>query len=193
MILCATRGWWEYRTAMFWVGMIVWEIVDEVSSKHVPWAVRMTGPATAIVILGAIGRTALMLEKPDTGMIPLMLCRTIITAITLSAFLWIAYFGPVWWKRVLSADQLRRLGAASYSFYLTHGFAIKAFRFGVIPWLGSAAHLTVVFWIGQLVGLIASVAIAVAVHSMVEEPLANVASAYFRSPDRRMQERPIAA
>jgi peptidoglycan/LPS O-acetylase OafA/YrhL len=48
VILCASRGWWEYRTGLFWVGMIVWEIVDEVSSNHVAWAVRMTGPATAI-------------------------------------------------------------------------------------------------------------------------------------------------
>ena len=191
--LCATRGWWEYRTGLFWVGMIVWEIFDGVGSKHGAWARRMTGPATAIVIIGAVGRTVLMIERPDTGIIPLMLWRTIITAITLSAFLWIAYFGPVWWKRVLSTGQLRRLGAASYSFYLTHGFAIKAFRFGIIPWLGSAAQINVVFWIGQLGGLIAGIAIAVAVHSWVEEPLANVASAYFRAPVNRTQEHPIAA
>jgi len=193
IVLCATRGWWEYRTGLFWVGMIVWEIVDEVSSKHAAWAVRITRPATVIVALGVVGRTVLMLKSPNTGIIPLTLCRTIITAITLSAFLWIAYFGPVWWKGLLSSDHLRRLGAASYSFYLTHGFAIKAFRFGVIPWLGSAAQLTVVFWIGQVVGLIASVAIAVGVHKLVEQPLANLASAYFRSPKRGIQERPIAA
>jgi len=167
-------GWWEPRTTAFWIGMALSEAIEGMSGQQQTWAVRLVTPAAGVAIGGLLLRTVLMLEKPDTGVVPLMLLRTAITSATLFWFVWVAYFGPEWWKRLLSSSQLRHLGSASYSFYLTHGLAVKAFRFGIVPWLGPAAASTeVVFWMSQVSGLWLAIVIARIVCRFVENPLSK--------------------
>jgi peptidoglycan/LPS O-acetylase OafA/YrhL len=92
---------------------------------------------------------------------------------------WVAYFGPEWWKRALSSRHLCQLGAISYSFYLTHGFAVKAFRFGVIPWLGATAAEPVVFWTSQFAALALAVFVARVFYALLEQPLSKRTLALF--------------
>src|SRR5258708_7582096 len=158
-------AWWERRTAIFWVGMALWEVIEGMSHHRRSWAIRLSVPAAALVVLGVLVRTALMLNRPDTGAIPITLWRTLITSVTLAASVWVAYFGPDWWKRLLASPQLSHLGMASYSFYLTHGSAVKIFRFWIIPWLGPAGGSPLVFWTGQVSGLCLSVFIARVVYT----------------------------
>ncbi len=168
--------WWEPRTTVFWIGMALWEAIDGMSGHRQTWATRLVTPAVGIAIGGVLLRTALMLDKPDTGVVSLMLLRAAITSVVLFWFVWVACFGPEWWKRLLSSSQLRKLGAASYSFYLTHGFAVKAFRFGVVPWLGPAvAGTESVFWMSQASGLVLAIMIARIVYRFVENPLSKLA------------------
>jgi exopolysaccharide production protein ExoZ len=174
-------GLWERRTAILWTGMALWEAVDAMSGELRAWAVRLTTPAAIIAILGVLARTNLMLYKPTTGIVPLLVYRAGITSVTLSAFVWVVYFGPQWWKDLLSGPRLRRMGTASYSFYLTHGFALKVFKFGVIPILGPLAAAPIVFWICQITGLALSIAIARGVHLLIENPLSQLTQEKFRS------------
>jgi len=169
-----STGWWQPRTAIFWVGMALSEAVGAMSGERLAWATRLTAPAAVVTILGVWLRTDLMMRR-DPLIAPLAVERFMITAVTLFAFIWVAYFGPQWWKHLLSGQQLRKLGAASYSFYLTHGFAVKAFSFGIIPWLGTAARMQLVFGASQIVGLALSIAIARVVYTMVESPLSKLA------------------
>jgi peptidoglycan/LPS O-acetylase OafA/YrhL len=189
-ILWAAAGegfaWWEGRTAAFWVGMALWEVVEAMMHRRKNWAIRLSGPAAALVVIGVLARTILMLRRPDTGVIRLMLWETMITSITLSALVWVAYFGPEWWKRALSSRFLCQLGAISYSFYLVHGVAVKAFRYGVIPWLGANAAKPVVFWMSQFTGLALAIFVARAFHVLVEQPLSKQTAAMFNrlKPDQ---------
>jgi peptidoglycan/LPS O-acetylase OafA/YrhL len=169
-------GWWEPRTAIFWTGMALSEVIGAVTLTQARFAaaMRLSVWAAVITMLGAGLRTWMMMGRPDTGMVPFLVLRFIITSVTLCAFVWVAYFGPEWWKRLLSGPQLTRLGAASYSFYLTHGFSLKAFRYGIFPWLGDAVRLEPVFWISQIAGLALAIAIARVVYAFVELPLASM-------------------
>ena len=87
--------------------------------------------------------------------------------------MWVAYFGPDWWKRLLSAAPLRQLGATSYAFYLTHGFALKVIRFGTIPLLGALADNPLVFWTNLGLGLALAIWTARLVYDLIENPLAT--------------------
>jgi peptidoglycan/LPS O-acetylase OafA/YrhL len=167
-------GCWEARTAIFWVGMALSEAVGGLQRGRRTWATNLVAWAAAIAILGVWLRTDLMLSKP-TGIVSVPLLRLVLTTVTLSAFLWVAFFGPQWWKRLLSGRRLGQLGAASYSFYLTHGFAIKAFHYGIIPWLGSAASEPLVFWASQFVGLALSIGIARLTYVLIERPISELA------------------
>jgi exopolysaccharide production protein ExoZ len=169
-----STGWWPRRTNIFFIGMALYEAIEGMRREKMGSATRLTTAAMAVVLLGVCLRTCLMLYLPQTGRVPLLLLRNIITSVTLFAFVWVAYFGPEWWKRLLSGTHLRKLGAASYSFYLTHGFAVKAFRYGIIPWLGAAAGTPLVFSACQLIGLALSIAIARGVYTYVESPLSLV-------------------
>lgn len=169
-----TSGLWQTRTVAFWVGMVLLEVVEAFSGAWIELASKLVLPAAVIAILGFWLRTDLMLRKPDTGPIPLIVWHTAITSVTLFAFVWVARFGPDWWKRLLSAKQLCKLGAASYSFYLTHGFAVKAFRFGIVPWLGKAAYLPVVFWVTQILGLALAIYISRVAYVLIEDPLSKL-------------------
>ena len=167
-------AWWEPRTAIFWVGMALSEAIDGITGERLQVASRLVAPAAMIAVIGVCLRTVLGFLKPDWG-IALGLSRTMITSATLFCFVWVAYFGPEWWKSALSSWRLRQLGAASYSFYLTHGIAVKAFRFGIIPLLGPAlAASGPVFWLSQLMGLVLAIAIARTVYKYVESPLAKL-------------------
>lgn len=165
-------GRYEPRTATFWVGMALWEVVDAMSGERLKWAIRMTAPAVVITIAGVALRTWLMVNASTLGLPHLMVWRFLITAVTLSAFVWIAFFGPAWWKSLLSGPRLAMLGAASYSFYLTHGFAIKAVRFGMIPLAGEAVSTQSFFWASQFVGIGLAILIARISYVRVEQPLA---------------------
>jgi peptidoglycan/LPS O-acetylase OafA/YrhL len=167
-------GWWEARTAIFWCGMALWEVVDAMSGQRRQWAVRLTAPAAVITLLGIWCRTHVMLSEPQGGYAAVAFWVTLITSVTLSAFLWVANFGPGWWKQLLAAPLLRQLGAASYSFYLTHAFAVKAFRLIVMPRLAGAAMTPWVFWACQIGGLALSIGVALTVFSLVEDPFSRL-------------------
>lgn len=166
--------WWEPRTAIFWTGMVLSEIVEWMSEQHQQSAIRLVLPAVSVAILGVCLRTHLLLTKPPVPVVSLLVWCFVITSVTLSALLWVCYFGPAWWKSLLSGTQLSRMGAASYSFYLTHGLAIKVFKYGVIPALGAAAADARVFWACQVAGLALSVVIARAVHERIENPISRL-------------------
>ncbi|MES1260979.1 MAG: acyltransferase [Acidobacteriota bacterium] len=170
------------RTCIFWVGMILSEIIQGITGSRLVWATRLTIPAVVLSILGLCLRTHLMIVKPPTGIVPFMIVRTAITSATLFGVVWVAYYGPDWWKRILSRKQLCELGAVSYSYYLTHGFAIKIFRFVLFPHLGSYANTAVVFWSSQIVILVLSVLIARLVFVLVESPLSSLVSSISTSP-----------
>jgi peptidoglycan/LPS O-acetylase OafA/YrhL len=77
-ILWAAAGdgsvtWWERRTAAFWVGMALCEVVEAMMHHRKNWAIRFSGPAAALFVIGVLARTILMLRRPDTGLIPLTL------------------------------------------------------------------------------------------------------------------------
>lgn len=175
-------GWWPVRTNILWVGMALAEAVDAMSGNRTGLATRLVAPATTLALLGVLLRTALMMSMPDTGRIPIELLRNVFTVTALFAFSWVAHFGPEWWKRLLSTSLLRQLGAASYSFYLTHGITLKIFRFAVIPWLGTVAAQPAAFWVCQILGLVISVTIARIVFEFVENPLAVRVKAIFVRP-----------
>jgi exopolysaccharide production protein ExoZ len=167
---------WEPRTAALWVGMALWELVARMSApdERLRSAVRLAWPSFGFVLAGVALRTLLMLSHPHTALVSILLWSTAVTSVTLSGLVWTAYFGPNWWKILLSGSLLRRLGAASYSFYLTHGLGVKIFHYGIIPWLRTVAGTPVVFWTSQIVGLGISVATALIVHRLVENPLSQV-------------------
>ncbi len=162
----------EPRTAMFWVGMALSEVIHGIMGRRLIWAARLTVPAVALFVAGVWIRTELMLQRPHTP-IPLALIRVGVTAVALFGVVWVAYFGPEWWKRVLSRPSLCELGAVSYSYYLTHGIAIKAFQHGMVPLLGPLAFTPVVFWSSQLLILSLSILIARAVYLTIENPLST--------------------
>jgi len=165
-------GWWAPRTDIFWVGMALWEAVDGMRAPHrLRWVVETVPPALLVTLIGMGLRTELMMARPDTHGISVLLLRAFITSCTLFAFVWVAHFGPVWWKRLLSGKLLRSLGECSYSFYLSHGFTVKAFHFLVIPALGASAKNPLVFWLCQGVGLVASVVCARIVFRTMEQPM----------------------
>lgn len=166
--------WWEPRTTMFWFGMALAEVVEAMTGDWREVAVRLVLPAAPIVVVGVWLRTYLMFVRPETPVFTLFVWRALITATTLCAFVWVCYFGPQWWTRLLAARQLRELGVTSYSFYLTHGFAVKAFQYGVIPLMGAAAITPLVFWSSQIVGLVLAVWIARMAYRWVENPLAKL-------------------
>jgi peptidoglycan/LPS O-acetylase OafA/YrhL len=168
-----TTGRWPPRTCVFWVGMAFAEVAAANPLAHGNWTSRAAAPAALIALFGVAIRTELMLLKPDTGIIPLMVLRSFITSVSLFAFMWVAYFGPEWWKRLLAGHELRTLGATSYSFYLTHGFSLKVFRFGIIPLLGPRAHTPLVFGTSLLLGLALAIWFAKLVFDCIENPLAN--------------------
>jgi peptidoglycan/LPS O-acetylase OafA/YrhL len=170
------------RTCMFWVGMSLSEIIQGTTGRRFVWATRLTVPGVALSIFGFWLRTHLMITRPPTGIVSLSLVRAAITSATLFAVVWVAYFGPDWWKRVLSMAPLCELGAVSYSYYLTHGFAIKIFRFVVLPHLGSYARTAVVFWSSQVLVLALSILIARLIYVMVESPLSSLASKASTTP-----------
>ncbi|MCU1330457.1 MAG: acyltransferase-like protein [Bryobacterales bacterium] len=164
---------WEPRTAAPWVGMALWEGLDGMSTRVRTVAIRLNVLAVVLAVVGGLARTMLMLHRPDTGFLSLLMARFLLTTVTLFSFVWFAYLGPQWWRSVLSLSVLRSLGAASYSYYLTHGFVVKFFRFILIPWMGPAAHEPAVFWTSQFVGIAMSVALARLVFLTVEEPIAR--------------------
>ncbi len=167
---------WEPRTMMFWAGMALWEAVEAMSGERREWAAKAVGPAALIVILGVWLRTRLMLSQPETPFVSIFGWRALITAVTLAAFMWVCYFGPKWWKNILSVPLLCKLGLCSYSFYLTHGIAIKMFRFGFVPALGDLARMQTVFWLSQGIGLCLALCIALVVYRFVEHPLSTLGS-----------------
>lgn len=179
-VLWAVAGdiahWWQPRTAIFWTGLAMSETIEWVTARHPRWTGRLVIPATLLVIVGVWMRTSLMFSQPHTPFVSLLAWRSAITSVTLSAFLWVCYFGPDWWKRGLASRHLRQMGAASYSFYLTHGFAVKIFRFGIIPLLGNAARTQLVFWTSQFAGLCLSIWIAKVSYDLIENPLARFVS-----------------
>lgn len=168
------RHWWEPRTAILWTGMALSEFVDWASIKHHDWAARMVIPAVGLFVFGGLLRTELMLTLPSTPLVSLEIWRFGITSVTLSALTWVCYFGPDAWTRVFTAWPLLLMGEANYSYYLTHGIAIKLFRFGIIPAMGVYASNGLFFWISQLGGIALSVAIATLVHRHVDLPLARL-------------------
>jgi len=167
-------GWWEPRTAILWTGMALAELMAVMSDKA-PQASKFVPLALLVTLSGVWLRTHLMLAGSETPVLPLLVWRSIITSLTLPAFCWTCYFGPAWWKNLLAASHLRRLGAASYSCYLTHGFVVKLFKFGVLPLFGSAAGTAAVFWGSQMAGVALTALAAVAVYQLVEEPLVRLA------------------
>ena len=167
-------GWWEPRTAMFWTGMAMCEVTGAITTERREWAARMTLPAAAIIILGVWARTQLMLSQSATPFVSVLVWRAVITSFTLSALLWFCYFGPQWWEKLMSTDALLKLGTASYSFYLTHGFTVKMFRYGIIPLLGVYAGKAPVFWLSQVAGLALSIWTARIAYTTIEKPLSNV-------------------
>ncbi len=187
-LICSLTGW-QPRTAMFWTGMAAREMVDAVSEPNrARWATSWTVPAAILTVLGAVARTLLMVLSPDTGVVPILFWRFVITSITLVAFVWIAYFGPEWWKQALSNRQLCSLGAASYSFYLTHGFALKAFQYVLIPILGAAAASPFFFWTSQLLGPLMAIVIARVVFTQVETPLTNFVTRWIGPAPQKAEE-----
>ncbi len=191
-LLSMLTSWFEPRTGMFWIGMALSEVIGAISGERLKWAIRLAKPAAVVTLVGIALRTWLMLTAPGTGPVPLMTWRFVITAITLSSFVWVAYFGPEWWKRLLSGPRLAMLGAASYSFYLTHGFAIKAFRFGVFPLAGDFLMTVPFFWASQIGGLALAIFIARVVYLRVEQPLAVWVSTLGWSRPARPSEAPVA-
>lgn len=177
-LFCDLSGYWQPRTAMFWSGMAMWEVVDGLNQteKRRAWAVRAVPLAGFVTVAGVLGRTVLMLAAPHTAFVTLAFYRVLITGLSLSTFVWVAYFGPEWFTRPLASVGLRKLGAASYSFYLTHGIAVKAFRFAIIPWLGQRAGALPIFWSSQLAGLVLAIVIARLTFVYVEDPLARLAN-----------------
>ncbi len=183
-------GYWEPRTAIFWTGMAMLEAVEGYSSTRPLQAARLVPWALLLFLAGVAGRTLLMLERPDTGPIPQPILCFAITSLSLAALLWVSRFGPEWWKQLLSTRWLLQLGAASYSFYLTHGLTLKLFRFFIIPKLGLAAYLPQVFWVSQLLGLVVSIVVARIAFVLVEQPVSELA---FRGLQRQAGERRGAA
>ncbi len=167
-------GHWPSRTAMFWVGMALSEIVGGVWGGRVKVAALLTAPALVIMLASFRFRTVLFLSGTNPTAISLPLLETALSGAGLFCFVWLAYYGPEWWRRLLSASPFRQLGACSYSFYLTHGFVVKAFRFGIVPRLGSAAGHAPVFWMSQVAGLALSVVVAQVVYRYVEAPLSRL-------------------
>jgi peptidoglycan/LPS O-acetylase OafA/YrhL len=169
-----TRAIWPPRTALFWVGMVLSESISAVRRWRTEFARKLIGPAVALAGISFVLRTELVLNRPDTGRIPPMLIRVLLSAVLLFCFVWIGYFGPDWWKDLLSHSRLRLLGKISYSFYLTHGFAVKAFRYGIVPQLGSLARTPAVFWACQVTGLTLAIVVAGIAFRFIENPLAKL-------------------
>ncbi len=178
---------WEPRTAAFWVGMALSEMVGRMSApgERLQSAMRLAGPSFGFLLAGVVLRTLLMLSHPQTVLVSIFAWRTAITSVTLSSLVWTAYFGPHWWKMLLSGSLLRKLGAASYTFYLTHGIGVKIFRYGIIPRLGTLAGTPAVFWISQIVGLGISVTTALILFRLVESPLSRVVANMMNGASRK--------
>jgi len=173
-------GWWAPRTAMFWFGMAFSEFPRGLPSEHTG-AVKVTTAFLAGASFAAFWFvTKIAAGSHNVTAISNDLSITLLSAIALCAFVWVACFGPEWWKRVLSSRILRWLGAASYSYYLTHGFTVKAFQHGVLPALGAMGSSTFVFWSSQAVGLMTSIVVALLIHHLFEQP---VMAGFTRSKD----------
>jgi exopolysaccharide production protein ExoZ len=176
-ILWAVAGdcnqWWEPRTAILWTGMALSEAMEGIGSERLHRAQHLVAPAVLIAVMGVWARTHLLLSQTSAPLLSRRVWTFVITSVTLSAFVWVCSFGAQWWKRLLSGSELRQLGAASYSFYLTHGLVLKLFRFGIIPLLGVNANTATSFWASQLVGLVLSIWTAKLVHQWIESPMSR--------------------
>lgn len=178
--ICLVTAWWPVRTAILWVGMALTEIVQGIMGRRVLWAMRLTIPAVVLSVIGVLIRTYINLGGALPGLYALL--PVAVTSVTLFAFVWLAYYGPAWWQRLLSRPGLCALGTISYSYYLSHGLAIKAFRFGLAPLLGSFAASPAVFWSSQILILWLSILIARLVHTYIDKPLSDLASRALTNP-----------
>lgn len=179
---------WEPRTAVFWTGMALLEAVEWASTRGTKFGAALLFLASVLFPACIVLRTELMIRHASVANISLPLWTFAVTSVALSSLVWTARFGPGWWKQQLSSNWLRSLGAASYSFYLTHGFTLKAFRFGIIPWLGAAASHPVIFWVSQVLGLTMSVFVARVIFVAVESPISSLAMATNKPPGERRGE-----
>jgi exopolysaccharide production protein ExoZ len=179
-LLCYLTDLWPARTAIFWVGLALTEVVQGIMGRRVLCAMRLTVPAVALSIIGVLLRTWISLGTQLHGLYTLL--PLAVTSVTLFAFVWLAYYGPAWWQRLLSQPGLCTLGAVSYSYYLSHGLAIKTFRFGIVPLLGSFAASPAVFWSSQIAVLLLSILIARLVYAFIDKPLSAIAARILANP-----------
>jgi exopolysaccharide production protein ExoZ len=124
------------RLMMFVSGMLLFE------SLQVPRLRNPGGLVGALALLG--GLSAMLLPNTGAGMQVLKLCILFVAFFLLC---WVCLQQPrAWLPMLFSWTPLRWLGNMSYSYYLIHGLALKAFFLVLSHWLPATDQGAGVFW-----------------------------------------------
>jgi exopolysaccharide production protein ExoZ len=164
---------WPPRTAMLLFGLSL----SEAFPKHAGAGARPLGGAATFACLGlsmaAVAVRSLVLLNPDIadrGSTDILV--TLTTAVAVGAFVWSVLRGSTGLRRLFRWTPLVWFGMVSYSFYLTHGLAIKLMRVAILPAPGYVQVPALLFWLFQALTLALAVALASAVYLLIENPIA---------------------
>ena len=173
MAVSQVTGWMQPRTAMFLVGMSLSEAFTNrtrAGAKPLTWTV--TCAWLSLSMAAVTGRTVVMLDPARVGSGRADLLAALATAVAVGAFVWSVLRGAMGLRKAFAWAPLVWLGVVSYSFYLTHGMAIKFVRLA-IPWdLGHTPASALVFWSFHALTLLLAVMLAAVVFLLVENPIA---------------------
>lgn len=173
MLVAQATGWMLPRTAMFLVGMSHSEaFTNRTMASAKPWTWTATCVWLFLSATAVAGRTVVMLDPARVGIGRADLLAALATAVAVSAFVWSVLRGAIGLRKLFAWTPLVWLGVVSYSFYLTHGLAIKFMHLAIPRDLGHAPVSAWVFWSFHALTLLCAVMLASVVFLLVENPLA---------------------
>jgi peptidoglycan/LPS O-acetylase OafA/YrhL len=170
MLVAQATGWMQPRTGMLLFGLSLSEAFMGREGRK-----RLSGAATFALLglsLAAVAVRCFVLQRASAALPGAEAYAALATAVAVGTFVWSALRGTSGLRRLFQWAPLVWLGVISYSFYLTHGMAIKFMRLAILPLPGQARVSGLEFWSGHVLTVAAAVALASAVYLLVEYPIA---------------------
>ncbi|WP_020470658.1 sugar transferase [Zavarzinella formosa] len=168
---CGLMSPTHVRLGVYFTGFLAYEAVS--ARRH-----QLTTVREGIVVFAAAAAAGLVVllragsvSFPDLNPGPVVVIRAIAKALGMFAVAWYCFGGNGVCGRILSRTPLRWTGNMSYSFYLTHGLALKAAALAVVVLLPVEARGPWLFWVALPLCYLGALAASTALFVMVEKPV----------------------
>jgi peptidoglycan/LPS O-acetylase OafA/YrhL len=173
VVVCLQGVYPRPRLIMFLAGILLYDILNNnwLRQKVHGFADKWGWTALIVTFVGIYG---ISLEPDALSLLPRFnqfswTYREMVLFAGFSTFVYCCLNATSSLKRVFSWTPLRWLGNMSYSYYLVHGLALKAFAMLVHRGLGASASSKALFWIGLPLGLLLTLVASTILFLLVEK------------------------